>query len=374
MAARPLYLLVSLVLPLVSFAFFASLFGDGVMRELPLAVVDADASALSRTVLRQVDASPSVAVLPPVANMADARQMLESGKAYGILSIPTDFQRSVLRGESPDVTLYYSQLSLGVGSALSSSVQTVIGTVSAGVNLRKRELQGQMTPQAMAALQPVRVDSHVLYNPYTNYSYYLASALMPIMLQMFIIVTVIYTVGLELKESTADDWISIAGGNIVKALSGKLLPYSVIFLLLGLALNSFIFDYLKMPIHGHRFTVDFAMVLMVLAYHAVALALIVAMANLRLAVSLGAGYGAMAFSFSGLAFPISAMPTGFQYFANIFPFRFYLQSFVEQAYRAAPISYTAPQLMALIAFLFLPFLVLPRAKAVLTQSKYWGKL
>ncbi len=373
MGSRPLYLFISLILPLVSFVFFASLFKDGTLRELPVAVVDMDMSAQSRQVLRHIETSPAVK-LQKVESANKGRKLLENGEVFGLLLLPKNFQADLMAGKSPDVVLYYSNLNLSVGSTVNTNIRSVVMTIAAGANLQKRMLKGQMRSQALSQMQPIRVDTHVLANPTNNYSVFLASALLPIMLQMFIIVTIIYAIGLELKESTAENWLKLAGGDILKAIVGKMLPYTVIFIVLGLLVNSVLFDYLHVPMNGSRLLTDGSLILMVLAYEAIALSLIIFTANLRLSVSIGAGYGAMAFSFSGLAFPVDAMPAFFQYFSRIFPFRFYLESFVDQAYRAVPLHVTSWRLLAMCIFLCLPFLAFKRAKKVVSDPIYWGKL
>ena len=47
-ARQPMYWLLTVILPIVAFAFFAVLLYKGVARDIPIAVVDQDNSTLSR--------------------------------------------------------------------------------------------------------------------------------------------------------------------------------------------------------------------------------------------------------------------------------------------------------------------------------------
>ena len=49
------------------------------------------------------------------------------------------------------------------------------------------------------------------------------------MLMLFTLLTTIFTIGVELKNSTAREWLATGGGNMLVALAGKLAPYTVIF-------------------------------------------------------------------------------------------------------------------------------------------------
>lgn len=59
---QPMYFVLMLVLPVVSFAFFALLFNKGVARDIPIAVLDDDHTSLSRKVTQMIDATPTALV------------------------------------------------------------------------------------------------------------------------------------------------------------------------------------------------------------------------------------------------------------------------------------------------------------------------
>ena len=65
---QPMYWLLLVVLPLVSFAFFAVLFREGVARNIPVAVLDEDRTALSRKAAQMSDETPTEYRTWPRAN------------------------------------------------------------------------------------------------------------------------------------------------------------------------------------------------------------------------------------------------------------------------------------------------------------------
>ena len=58
----------AIILPFVSFLFFNSLLKNGVARNLPIAVIDLDNSAISRNVISQLDATPELQVYSTLIN------------------------------------------------------------------------------------------------------------------------------------------------------------------------------------------------------------------------------------------------------------------------------------------------------------------
>ena len=62
LAHQPMYFVLMLLLPAASFAFFALLFNEGAIRNVPVAVLDEDHTALSRKVTQMIDDTPTALV------------------------------------------------------------------------------------------------------------------------------------------------------------------------------------------------------------------------------------------------------------------------------------------------------------------------
>ena len=100
MAAEPIYALLLVILPLVAFGVLWAIFWQGVPRELPVAVLDRDHTALSRQLVRMIDASPTMRVAFTVADETEGERLIREGRAYALVTIPVDFERAIRRGEA----------------------------------------------------------------------------------------------------------------------------------------------------------------------------------------------------------------------------------------------------------------------------------
>ena len=101
-------MLMLVVFPLASGALIVIIFGNGAARDLPVAVVDLDRSALSRDLVRAIDAAGGVSVAAVESDPDQARRAVLRGEQYGLVSIPAHFERDVARGEAPVVTAFYN--------------------------------------------------------------------------------------------------------------------------------------------------------------------------------------------------------------------------------------------------------------------------
>ena len=64
------------------------------------------------------------------------------------------------------------------------------------------------------------------------------------------------------------------------------------------------------------------------------------------------------------------MPQLIQIVCNLFPIRHYYLLYVDQALNGIPIGYSWQPYLALILFVFLPLLTLPKLKLDLKENRY----
>lgn len=349
-ARQPMYWLLTVILPIVAFAFFAVLLYKGVARDIPIAVVDQDNSTLSRKVTQMIDATPTAWVAYGVQGMEEAERLMLQGKVMGIVLIPDFFEKNILNNSQTHLESYLTGTNITVNGLLAKDLQTTVTTFTAGIQLQLLMKQGLTEKQAMAQLMPVRFDKHVLFNPHINYGYYLSPSFMPMMLLIFTIMATIFVIGTELKNGTAREWYDTAGGSVFAAYAGKILPITVIMFLMSELMLLVIFKVVGVPLNGSLTVITISNLLFILSYQSLGAMIVTVLSNLRLSLSIGGGYSVLAFTFSGLTFPIMAMSKPMQWFCCIFPFTFYTDIMVDQALRGAPAIYSLPD-MGIIALL-----------------------
>ena len=371
---QPMYFVLMLVLPVVSFAFFALLFNKGVARDIPIAVLDDDHTSLSRKVTQMIDATPTALVAYEIQDMDEGERLMREGKVMAIVQIPSFFEKNILSNSQTHIENYVSGTNITVNGLLSKDIQTAVTTFTAGIQLQLLTKQGLSEKQAMAQLMPVRFSRHVLFNPYINYGYYLSPSFMPMMLMIFAMLVTIFAIGTELKAGTAREWLDTAGGSVFPALVGKMLPLVVMMLLMTLMMFLILFKIVGVPLNGSLTALLFGCMLFVLAYMAIGVLIVTLLSNLRLSLSIGGGYSVLAFTFSGLTFPMMAMYPWVQAFSKIFPFTFYTDIFIDQALRGAPVVDSLWDMGYIALFIVLPMLCLPRLRKICSDEKYWGRM
>ena len=371
---QPMYAVLMFALPLLSFVFFAVLFHKGVARDIPIAVLDQDHTTLSRKVTQMIEETPTALVAYGIQSMDEGERLMREGRISAIVLIPAFFEKNILSNSQTHIESYISGSNITVNGLLSKDIQTAVTMFSAGIQLQLLTKQGLTERQAMAQLQPVRFDRHILFNPYINYGYYLSPSFMPMMLLIFVVLVTVFSVGSELKHATAREWLQTADGSIGAALAGKLLPITTALFLLSLVMLTIFFMVVDVPLNVSLTAILAGTLLFILSYQSISVMIVAVVANLRLSLSLGGGYSVLAFTFSGLTFPVMAMYPAMRVVSKFFPFTYYTDLCVDQMLRGAPVVRSLPDLGCLALFFVLPLLCLPRLRRVCTEEKFWGRL
>ncbi len=367
------YPLAIFVFPLLSFLLIWGLFSRQYPHELPVAVVDLDHSKLSRSLIRAADASPVIRVAFQVADPVEAKNLMLAGAIYAWLHIPKDLEKDILEGKGGEVTGFTNTQMLLPGSIVSTSLQAVVSTISAGLNIRSRMQSGTMQEKAMGLLEPVGIDRHVLFNPQLNYMYFLSAALCPAFLQIFVLMVTVMALGSEFKNRTAEEWLKTAGGSVWWAITGKLAVYFLCFSLVGLIMLAIMFPGFGVPLRGSAASLMAGTLFLILAYLAYALILVFVFPSLRMALSASSFLSGTAFAFVGITFPLAGMPALGKAWSNLLPLTHYLHLFQEQTLRQAPISVSVPDLLIMLGFVGAGYCLIPLFKSHMTDSRYWGK-
>ncbi len=366
-------LFVSIIGPAAAFILTYFIFQQGVATGLPVGAVDMDQTAVSRQLIRMADATASADVYRHYTNLHQAQADMDEGITDALLVIPQGTERSLLRGEQADIGLYINGSNVLKSGLLSSALRKAVSTASAGVKVRQHLASAANTQQSYDRVQPVQVQTQVMFNPYLNYSYFLASGVMPMLLALFVLLGTVYAFGRELRHGTGPGFLRIAGGSFTRAFAAKILPYTILYLAQAMLMNLILFSLTGMPLRGSFALLLISELLLVLSYQFLAIFLLALFANMRLVLSVASAYAMMALSFSGLSFPSQAMPAGAQVFSQLFPFTHWVRAFLGISLRDAPVSSTLPHLQMLVVFIVIGLLSMPRLRYILCSPQHWGK-
>lgn len=362
LVSRKIYFVMMIVVPVCFTYFFMNLMHEGLPLKVPVAMVDLDHSSLSRRVQRQLNASELIDISAQATSYAEAMDMVKRGEVYGFFVIPDDFQQKAVGGEGPTLS-FYSNMSVFVPGTLSfKGFMTQTVQTAGGMVVTKLVGRGFTPEKAMTMLQPVVLQTNPLHNPWTNYSIYLSNSFIPGMLALLVMLVTCFSVTSEIKRGTSPEWLKTANGSMAVALTGKLLPQTFIFSVIGIGMTAVFYRFCNFPLNNHPMHIIVAMVLLVMASQAFALIITCVLPNMRLALSICSLVGILSFSITGFSFPVEQMYPGIAAFAYVIPLRWYFLIYIDQALNGIPIYYSRYYYVILLGFILLPLLGMRKLK------------
>lgn len=369
-AVRPLYLFCMIIAPVFCYLFFTTLMANGLPTDLPAGVVDLDNTSTTRNIIRNLDAFQQTHIVAHYPSVMEARKAIQRGEIYSFYYIPEGTTEATLASRQPKVSFYVNYSYLIAGSLLYKDQRTISELAAGAVGRATLYAKGATEDQAMAFLQPIVIDTHALNNPWLNYSVYLCNTLFPGILMLLIFLTTIYTLGEEVKNGTGRELMRLADNSITKVLIGKLLPHTLVFFVIAVFYNVYLYGYLHYPCHSGIFPMLLAGLLLVLSSQAFGVFLFGLFGAFRLALSAASLWGVISFSISGFTFPVMAMHPTLQALCVLFPLRHYYLLYVNFALNGYPLIYAWQAVAALLVFLLLPFLILKKLRTILLQYVY----
>lgn len=370
MTSRKLYFGVCIVIPVFCIFFMSTIFGSGQMENIPIGVVDLDQSSLSREIVRSTQDVSTFKVVKHYTDINAARDAMIRKDIYAYLVIPSNFQSKLLGHQKITIPYYYHFALLSVGEKLSVAFKQFLGNISVAPLVMAGMSAGQTQYEMESFLLPVTTQAYPLANPTLDYSIYLSNPFFFVLLQVLLLVLTIYVLGIEIKFQTADQWMAVADGNIFVAVVAKLLPYTVIFILMGILANYVMFGFLDYPHTGTLLTLNLTTALFIIATQAFGAFIFSLFPAVSITMSVISMIGSLGATLSGVTFPTPFMLPAIYYMSFLFPIRHFVLITQNILYGNYGFAYIWQNVTTLLIYPLLALLILPHLKSAILSHKY----
>ena len=370
MGSRPIYFIGTVVIMAFSYIFFLTFFSEGQPNKMPIGIVDLDNSSLSRQFTRNLEATQQAKVVMKLSSHKEAREEMQRGNIYAFVEIKRNFSADALSSKRPAITFYVNDGYLIAGSLLLKDITYMSAATSIGMQRKVLRAKGIDESRIMGIIQPITQDTHLIGNPWASYGTYLLNVILPGILQLMVLMMTVFPIGVEYKERTSRDWLKNSGNSMFAALSGKLLPYTIVFTVLGIIGNMLLYRYMRYPLNANIGWMFLATFMLVISSQAIGVIFIGITPVLRDGVTFAGLFGTLGITFAGSTFPIEQMPSGVRLLSDLFPIHHYFNIYVDQALNGIPIHYSLTSYLIMLAILILPFFVFFRLKNAAIRMNY----
>lgn len=336
-----------LFVPLAYPLLYSYVYTNEVVREVPVAVVDENNSALSRDILRKMDASPDMKIASLCDNMEQAREMVKRREVYGIVRIPESFTRELPEGRQTPIGLYCDMSSMLYYKALLVTATNVSLEVNKNIKVNNY-VTGTTDREDEIHKTPIDYDYVALYNPQSGF----AAFLIPPVLMLIIQQTLLLGIGMSAGNSRERHGGSVIPfhpwyKNPVHIVIGKALPYFMLYMILAVYMFTAVTDLFTLPKLGHYWTFIAFIVPYLLACIFLAMTISALIYRREDSILLLVFLSVPMLFLSGLSWPSASMSSVWKYVSYIFPSTFGMNGYVRIASMGASLSDIKTEYMAL---------------------------
>lgn len=343
LVSEPRLWFTGIVVPLFWAVILAGIFTSGLMRSLPVGLVDADNTYESRQLVAALEALPSVSFVR-FESPAAAQDELKANRICALFTIPPDWSAKTSAGQSDAaLELFLNRGLYAIASTLEQDIKTALAAHSREALLGLAAKTGGGLHGAAARLSVVNADVVLTGNSTVNYLAYLPATLIPGVLALACILTCAGVVTREWRLGTLAAWLADgrgSPGSVAAALLGRLTVWLGIYSLFALGYVAWFAGWEGWAPQGSLTLWCLASILLMLSMIGFALFFSAVMPSWIMAVSACICLCAPTFPFTGFSYPLDSMDLGAQALGAMLPLTWFLRAQSAQWILASPIDHS----------------------------------
>ncbi len=353
---RPALIFTGIVWPLFLICVLVSIFASGLMRSLPIAVIDLDRTTISREIVLTLESLPSVKV-ERFQTDREALDAMRAGKVYASVRIPYAWSAHLVSrtGESA-IELSFAKSYYAIATTLEVDIKSTLNAKFQEIMKPYLSGTGGSLKGSDAAFHTLEADIFVPGNPTYNYSPFLLSSLIPCVFALSVILTMVGVFAREWREKRCKAYF-IEGESVASKLIGKSLPWMAFYSFASVAYVAWFAGFMGYTPVGSTLVWAAGALLLVFSMATFALAFVACAPHWIIAMSVAIGFCAPILPFTGFSYPLDSMDVAANIFALILPLTWFLRIESCEWVLGSPLSHSLWLLSIQALFVLIPLLI-----------------
>lgn len=349
----PLLWLTGIVVPVFWCLAVVAVFATGLMRNIPVGLVDYDNSAESRDLIRSLDAVASVDFVNyenPQAATAD----LATGNIYALFVIGHSWSEKTSGSRSDSaLELFLNKSYYAIATTVETDLKLALSQIQIGQMLEAASVVGGGFAGNKERLAVLDADILIAGNPALNFKAYLLTTILPGVLALGAILTCVGSLTREWRLKTVHQVVETYS-HLTGFLLGRMSFWLVLYSLMGLAYLAWFTGWEGWGVQGNLAAWALGIVLFFASMPALAMLYTSLSPSWIIAMLVAIGTTAPIFPFTGFSFPLDSMDAAAQLLAQFLPLTWYLRLHSSQWVLGSELSHTIYLLSMLSLFVIIP--------------------
>lgn len=177
MLERPMWLML-----ILSLCIMSTVYANRTVWDLPVAVIDQDHSTASRQLIRQLNATPKIAI-QTYDSLDEAKRDLGWRKLFAVIIMPVDLEKKILNGKNIEIPVFgdaTNRLANGqIQQDVVAAYQQLLGQYNTSLLMRS----GFSERQAQVIMMPIQSQTLDVFNPGISFAAIIFPGLLVMLLQ-----------------------------------------------------------------------------------------------------------------------------------------------------------------------------------------------
>ncbi|HUI32229.1 MAG: ABC transporter permease [Dysgonamonadaceae bacterium] len=366
-------LLILVIAALIYPLLYGTIYLNETIHDMPIAVVDHSNSVHSRTLIRNLDATPDLKVTHTFSNMEEVKDAFYKRKIHGVVYIPADYSLKINKMEQAIVSTYADMSSFLYYRTLALGSNFAVLEMGDNVKLERLNDKGIVGREAEVAAEPFTYEAIILYNEPMGY----ASFLLPAILMLVIHQTLLFGIGMSAgtarEENTFHELTPLnSDRSVFHVVIGKALCYFSWYLVVAAYILGVIPKLFNLPHIGNPLDIALMVVPYLLAVIFFSMTLSVFIRNRETGFVVFLFTSLILLFLSGSSWPLSSVHSFWRTFSMMLPSTFGINGYIKINSMGATISQINMEYIGLwiqAGFYFITTLVVYRWEIVNSRKR-----
>ena len=334
---------------------------NGILTDTPMAVVDDAACPDSRRFIREMDATREIEIAAKCVNMAEAEKLMQERKVNGIVYFPREFGKKLANGETATLSLYCDMSSfLYYKNAMIGTNFVMLHEVGQ-IQMERYSMAGMTEKAASQVIKPLGYEDNNPYNRAFDYSFFLVSAILMLIIQQTLFYGMSLLVGTqrERNHSFASLPDKLQGNGVGRVVLGRGAAYWILYLGIGMYIAFIVPAIFGLPQRGDFWNILALLVFFITDCVFFSMTWSTLITRRESVFLLFLAMSPILIFLTGCSWPTVAFPKFWKVFSYIFPSTFGVQGYINLSTAGGDISAAGRQMtfmvLQTIIYFFLSF-------------------
>ena len=232
-------------------------YSNGILENVPIAVVDHSHSDNSRRYIRKMDATRELMVAQKCATIDEAKDLMQRRKVKGIVYFPKDYAYKTETFETGVLSiyadmssfLYYKNLMLGANFVMLDEIRDI--------KMERCQVEGLSNQETSQLVEAVPYDDNNPYNRTFSYSIFFLSAALLLIVQQVMLYGMIMRSGTDKERGLSYMRVFDRMGRpgLARIVLGRSFAYWILFLGIGIYVSTIVPAMFSFPQRGNYFDI-----------------------------------------------------------------------------------------------------------------------